>query len=312
MSTLPHRRAPLWFYVLVAALLAVALRELAPAPAASAGAGGDAHPVSFAWWTILVTIVEAIWKGVEVAGRVTLAVLQYSVNLLWRFARNIAAAAHELADYAWTGLKAGWGLLRDTYENVLKPAWKFFWKWVDKVENWLQRTFEPLIRWLQKVRTWILDFYTRYIRPVLDIIDVTRRALRVLASLGLEWARTLDRKLGELEERITRPFLELVAKVNDVINLINRVVTLDGLFQKLAYVRTYARDVKDIWNQTGWGLHRPITAAEKDALHTSFARLALKTVERDIGEYMRTGGGPDAELLNGVAADVRVLFGGLS
>lgn len=309
MRRSPFGRAPFWFVVLVAAVCAVVLRTVVPASHASGGAGGDVYHPALAWWTIIVSIVEAIWKGVEVAGRVTLAVLQYSVNLLWGFARNIAQAAGEVAGYVWKGLKDTWELLRGTYENVLKPAWRFFWNWVDRVEQWLSRTFGPLLRYLRRVRDWVLALYANVVRPVLDIIDVTRRGLRVLGALGLEWARALDRRLADLEEAIERPFRLVLEKLNEVIDVIDRVITLDGLVQRRAFIATLARDVKYAVNQLGWGLHNPLSAADRDALAGTLGTAGLAVVAHDLHAYLRAGAGADADALNAAAAEWRRYLG---
>lgn len=311
MRRLEARRAPLWFVVVVAVACAALLRVCAPAVGASPVGGAPHAPPALAFWTFFVALVEAIWKGVEVAGKVALAVLQYSVQIAWRAITLLGKGAAELARYAWDGAKATWRLLQDTYEHVLKPAWRFFWKWVDKTEAWLKRTFQPLLTWLQRIRKWVLDFYANYIRPVLDFLDVTRRVLQVLARLGVDWAKTLDARLGAIEDFITRQYLRALSAINDVINIVNRVVTADGLFQKLAYVRTYARDVKDIFNQTGWGLHRPITDDETDELKAAIAQRSLAVIARDMEQYIRDGTGPDAEWLNQTTAAVRVFLGGL-
>src|SRR6266498_3690984 len=194
MSASTPRRAPLWFVVLTSAVFALLLRELVPPPLTSGGGGTIDAPPAVAFWFVFILIAEAIWKGVEVAGKITLVFLQYSVTILWKFARLIAEGAFTVGKFAWKGLKVGWGLMRDTYTHVLKPAVKFLWKWVDKTERWFERTFGPLMKWLRRLRTWVLDFYKNYIRPFLDIIDVTRRALRVLGSLGLDWALARDYK----------------------------------------------------------------------------------------------------------------------
>jgi hypothetical protein len=307
---LSSRRAPLWFYVLVAAIVAVALRELVPAPSASGGAGPTSHPPALAFFAILGAIVDAIWKGIEVAGRVALAILQYSVHWAWRAIALLGKGAAELAGYAWKGLRKTWTALKFA---VLHPkrAWEKLWHWVDNAEQWLKDTFGPTLDWLQRQAQKLRTFWHDYVQPWLDVIDVTRRGLRVLGSLGFEWAKRLDAALGAIEDRITSKYLELVGYVNDLINIVNRVVTADGLFQKLAYVRTYARDVKDIVNQTGWGLHRPITGDERAALKKLLDQRSLSVIARDMGQYMRDGTGPDAEWLNQTAAAVRVWLGGL-
>lgn len=294
MSPFPARRAPCWFVVLLHVCFAVACWSVTSAPFIPGGAGAHDAPPSVAFWAFLIVLAEVVWKGVEVAGKVALHVLQYSVHLLWRFATLIARGVGQLGQYAWVGLRKAWHLLRLTYDKVLKPAWKVVWKWVDKTERWLQRTFGPLMKWLRRLRTWVLDFYKDYIRPILDIIDVSRRALRVLSSLGVEWAKRLDAKLAEIQAAIDRPFRLLVAKINEVINVVNRVVTADGLFQRLAHVRSIERDIAQIVNTWHNSQSEPLTDAQRKA---ALARDKHKTGAQVIEEtrrYLRTGEGPRA------------------
>jgi len=286
MRTLPARRAPLWFVVLAAAIAAALVASWPPASGASPGAGDPSAPPALAFWGIFLIIVEALWKGVEVAGKVALAILQYSVQLLWRGVVLLAKAARDLGQFAWKGLRQAWGLLRATYDHVLKPAWKFVWKWVDKTERWLQRTFGPLVKFLRRVRKWVLDFYQDYIRPILDIIDIGRRTLRILASFGLEWARRLDRTLGEIQDAIDRPFRALLAKINEVINLVNRVVTADGLFQKLAHVRSIERDIREVSRAfANWRSH-PLTDADYQRIRERAKERSVEQVKRDVHDVL--------------------------
>ncbi len=271
MSASTPRRAPLWFVVLTSAVFALLLRELVPPPLTSGGGGTIDAPPAVAFWFVFILIAEAIWKGVEVAGKITLVFLQYSVTILWKFARLIAEGAFTVGKFAWKGLKVGWGLMRDTYTHVLKPAVKFLWKWVDKTERWFERTFGPLMKWLRRLRTWVLDFYKNYIRPFLDIIDVTRRA----------------------------------PQLNEIINVVNRVVTADGLFQRSAYIRTLARDYKQAWNELAWGYHRPITAARRAEVAASFNTKSWAEIIRDIKASLSTHSGADAALIGEVATTVR-------
>jgi PAS domain-containing protein len=250
-------------------------------------------------------LVEALWTGVEVAGRVALAILQYSVTIAWRAINLLGKGAAELAGYAWKGFRVAWDLLRATYEHVLKPAWQFFFRWVDKVERWLERTFGPLMRWLRRLRDWVLKFYATYIRPILDIIDISRRALRVLASLGLDWARTLDQKLADLEEKIEKPFRALVAKINDVINVVNRIMTADGLFQRLTYIRTLQRDWNLAWKTLVAGYTKPVTDTQRAETAAKTAAKSQQQVTSDVRAYMRDGSGPDAGLFSEMAAQWR-------
>lgn len=302
MHRFPARRAPLWFVALLAVCLAAAARSVLPALVNPGGAGAHDGAPQLAFWFWVVALAEALWKGVEVAGKVALAILQYSVRILWHAATLLGKAGLELAHYAWTGLRKAWDLLRLTYTHILKPAWKFVWRWVDRAELWLKRTFGPLMKWLRRLRTVLLDIYGKYVRPVLDIIEVTRRGLRVLGTLGVQWARTLDAKLGWLEERIDLIPRLMIAELNKVINIVDRIMTADGLFQRLTFLRTLARDYAHAWNQLMWGYHKPVPGADWKPLHDKlFPKTHAETV-RDIRTYIVNRTGPDAAMLQRIAA----------
>jgi hypothetical protein len=238
---------PLWFNLVVVVVLALALRacmHIVPALAADARHGA---PPSVAFWFFLVRIVEAIWKGVQVAGRVTLEILEWSVKALWAFAQTTANGLKGLGLLVGRGLKGVWDFFEATYENVIKPAWLKFWRWFDKFRRWLDQTFGPVLAWLRQLRDSLLAFWKTWIRPWLDLIDVTRKGLRVLSSMGIGWARRLDAYLADLESRIEKPFLFVLSKLNEVINVVNRIVTLDGLLQRVALIRSLERDYLYAW-----------------------------------------------------------------
>jgi hypothetical protein len=257
-------RAPLWFQLAVAVALALAIRAM-DAWLAPSGAGGDGGPgVQLAFWPLVALVASAIWKGLEIAGKVTLAALKWSVLQLWAFARQIYSAAIGVGKELVKGLRRAWDFLEDTYNRVIKPAWQHFWKWFERARKWLEDVLRPVFKWLERVRKWITDFYAKYVRPILDTIDAARRVLRVLSSLGLDWAKRLDGWLAELQRRIDAPFQFLVGKINEIINLVNRIVTADGLFQRIALIRSLERDLRYV-NALWWSSQStPLSAAEID------------------------------------------------
>jgi hypothetical protein len=259
---LPRPRCPWWFVWLVAVALALCLRALLPA---SATAPGDALP-QLAFWQFIVAIAGAIWKGLEVAGRVALQILTWSVQQLWVFATTVYNAVKRVGSaFAIVGRKV-WNFLEATYDHVLKPAWTKFWHWFDRFRRWLEDVARPIFKFLRTVHDVLLKFYTHFIRPILDFLDLTRGVLRTLGTFGLKWARTLDRKLADIEDKIDRPFRLVMAKVNEIINLVNRVVTADGLFQRVALMRSIARDYRLVYNTLVNSFSHPLTAGDLDDL----------------------------------------------
>jgi hypothetical protein len=297
---------PFWFQLLLALALGVMLRacmEIVPWLAADARRG---VPVSHAWFFFLIPIIEAIWKGVQVAGRVTLQILEWSVKALWAFATTTANGLKGLALLVGRGLKGVWDFFEATYENVIKPAWLKFWRWFDKFRRWLDSTFGPVLAWLRQLRDSLLAFWKTWIRPWLDLIDVTRKGLRVLSSLGIGWARRLDAYLADLESRIERPFLFVLSKLNEVINVVNRIVTLDGLLQRVALVRSLERDYLYAWRAAVNPWTRLSTDAEQKAANDKWAGKPLKTVISETKQYMSERTGPNAALYDEMLAQWRI------
>jgi hypothetical protein len=306
MPRLPRRTVPIWFLALVGLLAALLLPRIPQAPAAAGGPLDPAGPpVALAWgWLILVA--QWVWTGFQVAARITLKFLAWSVARLWDFATIIADGAGQLAVFAWTGLKKTWDFFRLTYRSVLKPAWLTLWKFVDRARAWLETLFKPVFEFLRQVRDEFLKFYTHWVRPILDTIDAARRILRVLGSLGLDWAKALDRKLAEIADLIDRPFRLLLAKINEVINVVNRIVTADGLFQRLALIRSIERDLRII----GWtflkATHKPLTPEQKTQYNRPFEEKTFAAHLAEVRAYVESRSGPLAPRVNEWIADVKL------
>ncbi len=293
------RRVPTWF--LVALLGAwVLLAHALGFHAAETGAPAQA------WFGFLITIASFIWGGIQAAGHITLVVLQSSVIALWSFARGVYNATRDLGIDLLRGFRKAWDFTRALYDDILKPAWSKVWALVDRVRDTLERLFKPVLQFLRHVRAELLKFYDHWIRPVLDTIDVARKWLRVLSALHLDFAKTLDAKLAGIEDRIDGAFRFALGKVNEVINLVNRVVTADGLFQRLALVRSIERDMRYV-AQAWWSAQGRRLSDDEKARRT--AAEELPTVEDDSDEVnvlLRFNDGPLAPVVDEDVADFRI------
>lgn len=294
---------PSWFLVAVAGVaLVVRLALDADVEAAP--------PVALAFFGFIIGIIGAIWTGVQAAGQVTLAVLQWSVLALWNFAKAVHNGALTLGKLVGVGFKSSWEFLKVVYDDVLKPAWGKFWQLVDRVRDTLERVFRPVFDVLRRIRDEFLKVYDRFVRPVLDSIGIARKVLRVFSALGFDWARRLDAKLGALEEKIDAPFRAVLRHINGIINLVNRVVTADGLFQRLALVRSLERDVRFLsrafmnWRSVDLG-DEAYTALTSKARERDVARIS-----RDVEEALESGGGYYAPVVTEMSAQWRLYLEG--
>lgn len=301
-------RWPLGVRLLCVVVLAIATRALAASIGELGAAGAEEAPPRLAFWNFIVLAASWVWRGIEVITAATVQALQISITILWGFARTIWNGVRDVGSLLARGLRAGWDLLRATYEHVLKPAWSKFWTWFDRARRWLEDIFRPVFRWIERVRKWVLELYDKHIRPLLDIIGFARRVLRVLAALGADWARALDRVLAELERRIDGAFRVVLAKINEVIGVLNRIVTADGLFQRLALLRSIERDFTILRQQWYQRSSRELTPEERRRRQLPEIK---KTPEEHAAEaevFVRQGGGRLGSRADEVVIDLRRLL----
>jgi len=182
----------------------------------------------------------------------------------------LAAAVSWLASHLALFIKStgavfarAWDAMKIVYADVLKPAIQ----WVDdhlrRLYNWLHDTLRPVFNFLNRVKNELLSLYARWLRPFLDVIDIVRGGLRVLGDLGVQWARTLDARLGQLESVITENFLRVLGAVNRVIDTLNSVITVDRLLQRFTFLRTLQRDVLYVGRAMNNARMRPLTETDR-------------------------------------------------
>lgn len=258
----------------------------------------EAPHVQQAFFGFLIWLGEVIWQGLEAAGHITLAIVAASVQQLWSFARSVFNTAIDIGKIAGAGFKDAWGFVQKLYDDILKPAWLKFWSLVDRVRGALTRALKPVIDFLQRVRQELLTLYNNWIRPVLDAFDAFRKILRVLETLHLDFARKLDQQIGRLEDLIDAPFRYVLGKLNETINLVNRVVDGNGLFQRLALIRSIERDIGYVHREFLNAWHHPLTDGERTTAMDRTAGKSVEDVTRDLRDYLQTGGGAVAPVVD--------------
>jgi len=197
-------------------------------------------------------VFSAIWLGIQAiagwigdAGTVIAATLEGVVAYLatavsWLAGRVASILFSTGAVFAkvWEGLKVVWN-------DVLKPALVWIDDELKSLQQWLKDTFGPVFDFLKTVRTALLDLYTRFIKPILDVIDFLRALNRVLLAFHIKLLQGLDSVLQQIETRIEQPILWINAKLNEIWDALDLIVTADGLFQRLTLVRSMNRYVPD-------------------------------------------------------------------
>lgn len=194
----------------------------------------------------LLGSIANLWRGKKVDS-----VLGLVVSGLTTFAREVA---QQLVNFIFAMRlflsRLVHALLR-LWNVVLRPMLQWAREKFLSLSAWLKRTFAPLIRIIDRLRKEWRLLYTRYIRPILDAIDVIRFFLRELGRLGVDWAAALDKKLARIEDKINADWLWVYTHLTEVRNAIDRIVTLDYFIQRSVFLRSLNRDAP-IWIRAFW------------------------------------------------------------
>lgn len=304
MSARHRPPPPSWFVALVALALWYVQRAMLPADVP------DPPPLQYAFFGWLIPLAGAIYQGLKAVGELGLFLLYQMIQGLWKAFGNIYNAAIDIGKGVLRGFGVAWGFIKKLYTDLLLPGWTKFWQWIDRARHWLEDFFRPIFEFLRRIREEILKFYDKWVRPILDTIEIARKALSVFKALGFEWAKKLDALLVQVEEKINAPFLFALQKLNEVINIIDRIVTADGLFQRLALIRSLERDVRYVSRAfINW---RAAAVADD-----SYARIkqrasqrTFRDITRDTEEALQTGGGRYGPIVSEAVAQWRLYLDG--
>lgn len=260
---------------------------------------GAQHAAVFSF---IVTALSWVASALEAAGAYIAVELQVVVEWLmgamsWVIRRiaNIAINTGAIFSKAWDGIRLVWN-------DIIKPVVQ----WVDaaltRLETWLRKTFEPVFRFFRAVRAQLDGIYKRFFAPVLDTIDVIRQTNRVLNSFHIHLLDALDGYLTNLEQKIQAPFMWIYGRLNLLTDWVNRIVTVDGLFQRVALLRSLERDVLYSWRILMASRSGALTDAQRAELASRTKAQTANELAAQFREYYLTGGGPLAAQVNAAVA----------
>jgi len=279
----------------VGVLLAIGIAAELARPPESAGVSG-------AFFGALISLIASAFTflaGHAVTVLVTIAQVAMMIGTaIARFALMVAGVFGHVV-----------GFVKNFWTAVLRPFVVWSWEQFSRVVGWLQRTFKPLIDFLNDVRAELQKLYDKWLRPIFDTIEMARRTLQILATLRVPFARELDRKLAQLEEALLRPILELFRVLNEAMNWINRILTLDGLVQRLTLMKSIERDLAYVWRAWHNGQSQPLTQGDRDA---AIVRQPFRTgaaIKGDVEAYIRSSSGPLAPAIEEAIANLKLTPG---
>lgn len=133
---------------------------------------------------------------------------------------KVALLVKAAAVWLWTHLKT-WSIaigrgIRQLWSQHIQPFMvKVFGAIKEGLEH-ARRFFKPVFDALDKIRKILSDVWTKVLQPIIKVLEVARTVLRVLAKLGLDWAKDLEAFLAKIEQTIIQRFSQIVNVVNTV------------------------------------------------------------------------------------------------
>jgi hypothetical protein len=258
MATPSTRRAlQPWQAVLLWALIAFLwwLDQRFPVP------GHRYDAAIFGWLigalTAVASAAEVVIAGIEAS--IEVAVIWLASAVGWLSSRLIELFVSTGAVFAKV-----WDALTGLWERVVVPVIREIDSWYERFRGWLARVVAPLVEWAQRVRDELTLIYRRFVRPILDVIDTTRRVLDILAKLHVPFAAQLDQYLTEAEQWFIGEWLRLTGYVNRILDTLDGLLTFDGLLQRFVFIRTLERDIFWTWRALMNSRRRGLTADEAE------------------------------------------------
>lgn len=202
--------------------------------------------------------------------------------------RVLGAAIWEVGKRIARAVRAFATLLRHALPKWLQWAYQK----VLKIETWLKQKFAPIVKFLKRVRDEFDRIYKNVVRPILDTIEFIRQLNRVLESLHIHVLQSLDRVLAQIEARIDQATLWIYSRLTIVENWINKIVTLDGFFQRLTLIASLERYAPD-WINGFWRTQISPQQVPEPGLRGAkkLSRRPPEEYGQQLGVFYRTGGG---------------------
>lgn len=171
-------------------------------------------------------------------------VLIFFLNLLFAIFIFLWNTMVVIVQTVWRGLRALGRLIRPLYDHVLRPFLRILRTVFAKIQVILAGVLRPALLALQCVNQALDILYNRILRPISQVFFLLRTWLRVLRIFAPKLARRLDQRIGKIEQKIFGGFFRIRAFVNNAITWINRLVTFDGLLQRVPFIGAVLRDLE--------------------------------------------------------------------
>jgi len=201
--------------------------------------GGPRRVALLLLWLLLLALpaaaqLEGPASTIPVVGPIIAA-----IGAILLFLRGSGAKAIEALANVVRGLHgvafAGFGRILDAIKWLAKGGLyrllKDFVRWIQVLRDRLARVLGPLVKIIRAYRDYFDAIFTKYVLPVLNLLQRIRQILFIFRTLHLKFAERLDRQILALQVKINEPFERIRQRLNGVINVLHLAMDPLGLYR---------------------------------------------------------------------------------
>jgi len=240
----------------------------------------------------LVAMVQWLY-----AGLVNLA------NIIWEYFSHFVGWVVNGARLIKTALARAFNALLHLKPSDIWHAAKRIKKRIDDARAWWRDHVQAP---LDRIRAQIHQLYRTFFRPIINIIESMRGAVRILGIFNRRLAARLDQRLAWLEGKVMWPITTMLHRLNEISSYVRAVFTASGLLDRLVVIESIRRDALLVWEV----LTNP-RAVIYHPTPPGPPRSAPKELHDLINAadvYLKTGGGPLAPGMDVVLSDAREIL----
>jgi len=177
-------------------------------------------------------------------------------------------AVAEVSGAAYDGLRrvihaVKW-LARGGLAGLVRRLWELY----KSLRERIARFLDPVLRALKAYRDYFDAVFTKYVLPIINLIQRVRQVLAVFRLFGLKFAERLDAQLRQLQARIAEPFEAIRRKINEIINTIYLVLDPLGLIQPGTLILSAIRSLGELLAAMQYAqLSFPFAPASREAVY---------------------------------------------
>lgn len=218
--------------------------------------------------------------------------LSASEAVLGAIVSALSSAVAWLSDYVFKGIASAggffqgvFGAVTDLWNDVLKPAFSTLWDWFKEIHDDLVDWFGPIVKGLTSVAKAIRTVYSDWLKPILDVIDITKQVLDVAAAVGIDAAKSVEQKLNDFEVTITQPILYLSGKINELLGFIQNIIDENGVFQRITLIKSMVTYKGSVVNAFSNAMTKKLTPDQQAAYAQQPVDVTVDDFSGDLAKY---------------------------